>query len=121
MIYILDFDTLNNIFVFILLGIGYGMVIISAIVCVYYNIIITWTLYYLFQSFSRVLPWSTCGNSWNTDRCVTQHDNVQTNHSLFNYTTNSTDGLYEEMEPVNITYTLNETVKYRSSSEEYWE
>ena len=46
------------------------MVLISAIVCIYYNIIITWTLYYLFNSFSRVLPWSTCGNSWNTENCV---------------------------------------------------
>ncbi|GFN78067.1 sodium- and chloride-dependent glycine transporter 1-like [Plakobranchus ocellatus] len=51
-------------------GIGYGMVIISGIVCVYYNIIITWTFYYLFSSMQATLPWSTCGNWWNTPACV---------------------------------------------------
>lgn len=51
-------------------GVGIGMVIVSGLVCVYYNVIVAWTLYYLFMSFRAVLPWSTCGNWWNTDRCV---------------------------------------------------
>ena len=46
-----------------------GMVVISAIVCVYYNVIIAWTLYYLGMSFAWKLPWSTCDNYWNTDSC----------------------------------------------------
>lgn len=49
-------------------GLGYGMVIISAIVCIYYNVIIAWTLYYIYQSFN--VPWKTCGNVWNTENCV---------------------------------------------------
>ena len=28
-----------------------------------------WSLHYLFASFTKVLPWSTCGNVWNTDYC----------------------------------------------------
>uniref|UniRef100_A0A0B6ZDJ3 Transporter n=2 Tax=Arion vulgaris TaxID=1028688 RepID=A0A0B6ZDJ3_9EUPU len=51
-------------------GVGVGMIICSGIVCVYYNVIIAWTLYYLFMSFRTVLPWSHCNNDWNTDRCV---------------------------------------------------
>ncbi|KAK2164944.1 hypothetical protein LSH36_57g04098 [Paralvinella palmiformis] len=51
-------------------GIGYGMVLISGIVCIYYNIIITWTIFYLIHSFFPVLPWSTCDNWWNTDKCA---------------------------------------------------
>jgi len=51
-------------------GLGYGMVLISGIVCIYYNVIITWTLYYMYLTFSAVLPWSTCGNWWNTEACV---------------------------------------------------
>ena len=51
-------------------GIGYGMVLISGIVCIYYNIIITWTIFYLIHSFFPVLPWSTCNNWWNTDKCA---------------------------------------------------
>lgn len=41
-------------------GIGVGMVIISAIVCIYYNMIIAWTFFYTFASFQKVLPWSNC-------------------------------------------------------------
>ncbi|OWF47646.1 Sodium- and chloride-dependent glycine transporter 2 [Mizuhopecten yessoensis] len=50
-------------------GVGYGMVIVSGIVCVYYNIIITWTLFYLYHSLRMVLPWSMCDNWWNTEHC----------------------------------------------------
>ena len=31
-------------------------------------------MYYLFNSFYRVLPWSTCDNEWNTEHCVSHHD-----------------------------------------------
>lgn len=51
-------------------GVGIGMVIVSGLVCVYYNVIVAWTIYYLFMSFRAVLPWSTCGNWWNTENCV---------------------------------------------------
>lgn len=54
------------------------MVVISGLVCVYYNIIITWTFYYFFHSFFPTLPWSTCENSWNTDACAlkTRNDSL---------------------------------------------
>ncbi|XP_037070121.1 sodium- and chloride-dependent glycine transporter 1-like [Pollicipes pollicipes] len=64
-------------------GLGYGMVLISGIVCIYYNVIITWTLYYMYLTFRSVLPWSTCGNWWNTDNCVTRHIN-NTGNGTFN-------------------------------------
>ncbi|XP_076447177.1 sodium-dependent proline transporter-like [Babylonia areolata] len=51
-------------------GVGYGMVIISGIVCVYYNVIIAWTFYYLFMSMRSVVPWDNCNNDWNDERCV---------------------------------------------------
>ena len=50
-------------------GIGYAMVIISAMVCVYYNMIIAWTFFYLFSSFTSELPWQDCGHEWNTPAC----------------------------------------------------
>lgn len=31
-------------------GLGYGMVIVSSIVMLYYNLIIAWTIYYMFAS-----------------------------------------------------------------------
>jgi len=59
-----------------LAGVGFGMVIISAIVCVYYNVIIAWTVYYFVLSFSWELPWATCGHYWNTDKCYTRSGNT---------------------------------------------
>lgn len=48
-------------------GLGYGMVIVSAIVMLYYNLIIAWTLFYMFASFNSVLPWQNC-EEWSTER-----------------------------------------------------
>jgi len=50
-------------------GLGIGMVLVSIYCCVYYNVIIMWTLYYFFHSFKKILPWSTCENNWNSDDC----------------------------------------------------
>ncbi|XP_063289611.1 sodium- and chloride-dependent neutral and basic amino acid transporter B(0+)-like [Pelobates fuscus] len=41
-------------------GVGITMVLISTLVTIYYNIIIAYSLYYLFASFTSVLPWSEC-------------------------------------------------------------
>ena len=43
---------------------------VSFLVCVYYNIIIAWCLYYLFLSMAKDVPWKSCGNWWNTDKCL---------------------------------------------------
>jgi len=82
------------------------MVIISAIVCVYYNVIIAWTVYYFVLSFAWELPWSTCNNDWNTKYCYTRSGN----HTHFNGV-NVTDGAAAN-------FTLNKT---RSPSEEFFE
>ena len=50
------------------------MVIINTAIGVYYNVIISWTIYYFFASMTSRLPWSDCGNSWNTDYCMTADD-----------------------------------------------
>ncbi|CAG5131873.1 unnamed protein product, partial [Candidula unifasciata] len=55
--------------------IGYGMVIISGIVCIYYNVIIAWNFYFLFSTINTVLPWTLCDQSWNTADCA-EHRNL---------------------------------------------
>lgn len=60
------------------------------VVTLYYNIINTWTLYYLGSSFISPLPWTGCDNDWNTPRCfhrssiMTQRINNDTGYDLFN-------------------------------------
>lgn len=106
-------------------GVGYGMVIISGIVCVYYNIIITWTLYFLYMSFRAVLPWSSCDNSWNTENCYLHSNNEATDVNSTSFMWNATsvgNMTHELLKYVNTTDVLkNETVKQITPSEEFWE
>ncbi|XP_046561673.1 sodium- and chloride-dependent glycine transporter 2-like [Haliotis rubra] len=51
-------------------GIGIGMLIICVGSAVYLNVICGWAMYYAISSFSSVLPWTNCNNTWNTDTCV---------------------------------------------------
>jgi len=46
-------------------GLGFAMVGISALVSVYYNVILGLSVFYLFSSFTSELPWSKCGHWWN--------------------------------------------------------
>lgn len=46
-----------------------GMVILNVVCALYYVMVVTWTLYYLYNSFISPLPWTTCGNIWNTEQC----------------------------------------------------
>ena len=50
-------------------GIGIGYIVVNALVCIYYNVIIAISIYYLFASFTTELPWASCGHEWNTAAC----------------------------------------------------
>nr|XP_045582928.1 sodium-dependent neutral amino acid transporter B(0)AT3-like [Procambarus clarkii] len=41
-------------------GVGIASAVVSFAVALYYNTVIAWCLYYLFQSFQSPLPWSDC-------------------------------------------------------------
>jgi len=85
-------------------GIGWASLVIVFWLNVYYIVILAWNLFYLFQSFSAVLPWSVCGNWWNTVCCSTEMKNI-------------TDGQKSELlRPENCT--LDMTVTYPEA--EYW-
>lgn len=49
-------------------GLGYGMVLVSAIVMLYYNLILAWTIFYMFASLDKILPWQNCEPQWSTIR-----------------------------------------------------
>lgn len=46
------------------------MIIVNLITLSYYNIIIAYPVIFMLKSFSTVLPWQDCSNSWNTDYCL---------------------------------------------------
>jgi len=50
-------------------GLGFANFMASCFVGLYYNMIIAWTIYYLFASFTSELPWDTCENDFNTQFC----------------------------------------------------
>uniref|UniRef100_H2ZHH1 Transporter n=1 Tax=Ciona savignyi TaxID=51511 RepID=H2ZHH1_CIOSA len=47
-------------------GIGFASTVIVFFCNCYYIMVLTWAIYYLGRSFTTILPWSTCGNAWNT-------------------------------------------------------
>ena len=44
-------------------GLGFAMLCITFYVAIYYNVIIAWTLFYMFSGMQSVLPWTTCNSS----------------------------------------------------------
>lgn len=68
---------------------------IVSLLNVYYIVILAWALYYLFQSFNPDLPWASCKNKWNTDKCI--EDTLRKNMSslgpaaISNYTSPVTE------------------------------
>lgn len=50
-------------------GIGYAMIVICALVSIYYNVILAWSCYYFFNSFMSQLPWVGCKHEWSSVNC----------------------------------------------------
>uniref|UniRef100_A0A182KFV4 Transporter n=1 Tax=Anopheles christyi TaxID=43041 RepID=A0A182KFV4_9DIPT len=54
----------------LLKGAGIAIVVINFICTAYYNAIISYPLLFLWRSLQAQLPWESCGNAWNTVRCL---------------------------------------------------
>nr|BAO20821.1 GABA transporter1 [Euphausia superba] len=73
-------------------GVGWGAVIMSALLNVYYIIVLCWALFYFFSSLTTELPWGSCDNWWNTPECVSAWKRKDLNcwSEIFNSTANAT-------------------------------
>ena len=82
-------------------GIGYGMVVVSAYICVYFAVLIVYVLFYLFHSFTARLPFAHCGNAWNTDACAVRDGSSvlvnETTTSNSSFTTPSEEFFYRNV------------------------
>ncbi|XP_060076351.1 sodium- and chloride-dependent glycine transporter 2-like [Ylistrum balloti] len=101
----------------LLRGLGFSMCCISFICTWYSGLIMAWTLCYLFYSFYPILPWSTCDNSWNTDKCVTLRTKIETPYNVTSFV-NKTPSVD------NLSMTASETVTnigfYPTAANEFW-
>lgn len=55
-------------------GVGYASAIMAFWLNTYYIVILAWTVFYLSYSFTSVLPWGRCGQSWNTPNCMSAYE-----------------------------------------------
>lgn len=65
----------------LLKGIGFANLLIVFLGNVYYEVILAWTMRYIIGSLNTVLPWTKCGNSWNTECCSTNISQAANNYS----------------------------------------
>merc|ERR1711953_1158475 len=72
-------------------GLGYGMLIISFLVVIYYNMIIAWTLFYTVAGLSAELPWQFCGNT-----TLTSPDCFQRDQELACFNASTTDTFWNK-------------------------
>ncbi|XP_061073489.1 sodium- and chloride-dependent GABA transporter 2-like [Conger conger] len=77
-------------------GVGYGGQLIQLYSCMSYIIILAWALFYLYFSFSSELPWASCSNTWNSDKCidVQKLTKIPCDHTA-NWTNNSSSAAIE--------------------------
>lgn len=103
-------------------GVGFASMMVSFLVCVYYNIIIAWCLYYLFLSMAKDVPWKSCGNWWNTDKCLAGPIPAQSNCSaLVNSTAALANGTAVLANTTVSNCSSSGAADYSSPPLEYWE
>merc|ERR1712038_314266 len=65
-------------------GLGYAMLGATGFVAIYYNVIMAWTIFYMFSGFAETLPWSNC-TAANSPNCGFDNTSVSPAEDYFNY------------------------------------
>ncbi|XP_049860179.1 sodium- and chloride-dependent GABA transporter 1-like [Schistocerca gregaria] len=56
-------------------GVGFSALIIVLVINIIYMVVVSWTLFYMFASFSSVLGWARCDYDFNSDYCYSEWEN----------------------------------------------
>ncbi|XP_050396471.1 sodium- and chloride-dependent glycine transporter 1 isoform X1 [Patella vulgata] len=105
----------------LLKGVGYGMAVTCTLSVTSYIMVITWTLYYTFKSFSSTLPWTLCGEWWNTEYCTSLSSTNSNNTSvMFNLTMVNTTYINNEAENNEHQIWSNLSMAH-TAGEEFWQ
>lgn len=82
-------------------GAGVGTVMISFLLGTYYNVIIAWTIFYLFQSFNKEgLPWRDCQQEWALNKSFSFNcfdSKIGPNMTVPNNTKSPTQAFFDEV------------------------
>ncbi|KAL3877325.1 hypothetical protein ACJMK2_035055 [Sinanodonta woodiana] len=104
-------------------GLGIVMVAMSFVVLFYDGILMAWILYFIYQSFSSPIAWSTCGNWWNTPLCTqfgyTPNGSLNGTGFATNITVFSTSTLQTTPDSQNTSVIIRKDV-YSSAANEFW-
>ncbi|XP_053103983.1 inactive sodium-dependent neutral amino acid transporter B(0)AT3 isoform X2 [Hemicordylus capensis] len=77
-------------------GIGYSSLMVSLLVSMYYNMILTWVLWYFMNSVQVPLPWSSCPLNDNRTGPVEEcHESTAANYFWYRKTLNITTDITE--------------------------
>lgn len=97
-------------------GVGYAAAVMAAWLNTYYIVILAWAVYYLFRSFTSILPWSTCDNEWNTPNCLSYYRRTPTVANCTNETS-----LLALNSSSNMSVCLTDLSNATSPVREFWE
>nr|CAB3266305.1 sodium- and chloride-dependent GABA transporter 1-like [Phallusia mammillata] len=99
-------------------GLAVAQIMVSFYFNVCYAVIMAWCFKYFQVSFMSPLPWSTCGNPWNTNRCVTAKKNIESSINITTFENSShTDATSHA---INSSHNATTTIGVTSSATEYW-
>ncbi|XP_037551722.1 sodium- and chloride-dependent GABA transporter 2 [Nematolebias whitei] len=102
-------------------GVGIASQVIVIYLNIYYIIVLAWAIFYLVNSFTSPLPWSTCDNWWNTELCfdrVGLFANPQLFHPGSNWSFLNNVSSHDYV--ANYSYFNETSLTVNSPEEEFW-
>nr|XP_018907731.1 PREDICTED: sodium- and chloride-dependent glycine transporter 1-like [Bemisia tabaci] len=99
-------------------GVGVAMVTVSLIVCIYYNVIMSYTIHYMIASFSSEVPWSKCDPAWaDMHSCYVRGSN----QSMSNSTSLISNSTIQALAQLSNSTASNKTLERETAGLQYWE